>query len=536
MDTTRTAASQRTLTDELTASPYDARLYLARGGLYEKLRLHDLAAGDAYKALLLTDEIEDESGEYHERACQALGPASVDDDGALARELSGAAYQLLVKNLFNCGCLRPAYTFSVRGLTVDPGDSVLAELRDRIAGQVTTNGSKLTADEIETLPKRTSVRAQLYEWNDHEPDRFAPANLDQLSGALGAVAPKLHVRATELPVLPRGRGTAESGATVRQLGLFAAADLAPGELILQERSLLVAGISAEEPLCDCCGDALPLVSVGGGDGTLADDGGGAIACPECEEAVFCGERCFRLATESYHAVVCDKGVETVARETPPVEAADALYLLLLARAIALAEARGQHLLDLEEVRYLWGDFVAERCPSDADEGPPTGKLPFSFQYNILFPLNMLEKMDVDTFAAVDKYDFWAIQTAYAKFRAVANGRVNQRTGRPELCAVSPMWCLANHSCAPNVRWEWGGEVKLWARQDDERKIWSDGSALPYTGIKEGEEILNHYCDVELDVESRREWMMGPLGGVCMCSRCVSESNGKAQEIASNTPS
>lgn len=31
------------------------------------------------------------------------------------------------------------------------------------------------------------------------------------------------------------------------------------------------------------------------------------------------------------------------------------------------------------------------------------------------------------------------------------------------------------------------------------------------GIPEGEEVLNHYCDVELDVRQRREWAVGTLG-------------------------
>ena len=43
------------------------------------------------------------------------------------------------------------------------------------------------------------------------------------------------------------------------------------------------------------------------------------------------------------------------------------------------------------------------------------------------------------------------------------------------------------------------------------------------GIAKGEEVLNHYCDVGLPVKERREWMMGTLGGLCMCSRCVREA-------------
>lgn len=42
------------------------------------------------------------------------------------------------------------------------------------------------------------------------------------------------------------------------------------------------------------------------------------------------------------------------------------------------------------------------------------------------------------------------------------------------------------------------------------------------GLKAGEEVLNHYCDVDLDVRARREWAVGALGGWCLCERCVWE--------------
>lgn len=39
---------------------------------YFRLQYPDLAAGSAYKALLLSDAISDESDEYHEQACEPL--------------------------------------------------------------------------------------------------------------------------------------------------------------------------------------------------------------------------------------------------------------------------------------------------------------------------------------------------------------------------------------------------------------------------------------------------------------------------------
>ena len=55
----------------LPTNPYciDLRIKLARS--YQLLGYPDLAAGESYKALLLTDEVVDEAGEYHENALEA---------------------------------------------------------------------------------------------------------------------------------------------------------------------------------------------------------------------------------------------------------------------------------------------------------------------------------------------------------------------------------------------------------------------------------------------------------------------------------
>ena len=50
-------------------------------------------------------------------------------------------------------------------------------------------------------------------------------------------------------------------------------------------------------------------------------------------------------------------------------------------------------------------------------------------------------------------------------------------------------------------------------------------------IRKGEEILNHYCDINLPIDQRREWAKGSLGGWCMCKRCREEAS--AKEAKSN---
>jgi hypothetical protein len=82
-----------------------------------------------------------------------------------------------------------------------------------------------------------------------------------------------------------------------------------------------------------------------------------------------------------------------------------------------------------------------------------------------------------------------------------------------------------------VRWEWDGHIDFTVRNNDQIVNWktstmntgdSEGERRA-RGIKKDEQIFGHYCDLELPVGERREWAKGALGGMCMCERCVWES-------------
>jgi nuclear receptor interaction protein len=197
-----------------------------------------------------------------------------------------------------------------------------------------------------------------------------------------------------------------------------------------------------------------------------------------------------------------------------------------------------HALDLPEVKYIWGDFHDFDLTTSSTTRPTSSPkdesatLPFSFHLNILQPTRILEEMELNPYTTLARYDTWILNTLYAKFRGTASGRLSTWDGGPELCAVHPLWCLANHSCDPNVRWEWGGEITFRARNNEETAVWSrvrdDDGRIEMKdpkvgGIRKDEEILNHYCDIGLGVKERREWACGALGGNCRCDRCVWEA-------------
>lgn len=550
-------------TSKLYEDPHNPHLHYTRGLIHERLGFTDLASADAYRALSLLESVIDPDGcEFHARkkiesteTVEQEGNADDDDedeDGSYVLitqdeydTIIGGVYTLLVRSLVSCGCFRDAYEFCGRGLALlgETSEDALKALREQMDIIRKVYGSRRPqtdpTGEVQVDPSALNAQGRarrvLYPWNEHEPDRKAPDTLQLLNDRLKEVAPKCEVRAVALPLLhgtTEGEGLPKPDEVSVQLGLFAKEDIAPGDILLHEASLLTATNRLHDDLCDACNAPLP---------DLASDNP-PVACTGCDDTIFCSQACHDLAQDVYHGAVCGlmDGLESIGKDIPdPKDKADYLYLLLVGRAIAMAATQDVHPLDLPEIKYIWGDFhdldlsVASPRPSPID-GDETATLPFSFHLNVLQPMRILEEMELDPYTTLPRYDTWVLNTLYAKFRGTASGRLSTWDGGPELCAVHPLWCLANHSCDPNVRWEWGGEITFRARSRDEKPVWTrrtgegelegrrggDGAGA---GIRADQEIWNHYCDIGLDVKERREWARGALGGLCMCERCVWEA-------------
>lgn len=375
--------------------------------------------------------------------------------------------------------------------------------------------------EVEDYPDKGLVRRENYPWNEHEPDRFSDECLQFLNDEMANIAPRLEVKISELPLLSHDSPGQESGQEVRfvkQLGVFAKEDITAGEEVLKERSLLTAVSRLHDTYCDACSTILP---------ESRETENTILACEECDEVFFCSEECHDLAQDTYHPSIC--GVSIDEGKVLAREAADSLYSILLVRALALAETQGLHPLELKELRYIWGDYHGQELDTtwqvDSKDqlcdafGTVPQTLPFSFNNNVIKPLHILEKMDVNIFTQSYRYDTWVFNTIYAKLRGTASAQQGL-DGRPKIGAVHPMWCLANHSCDPNVAWEWQGTMKFWARE--KLVDWKGRDPNKGPGLKKGEEVFGHYCDITLPVKERREWAVGALGGDCMCPRCIWE--------------
>ena len=542
MSASQVLEARNEVTARLYADPHNPHHHLERGALYEKLGFPDLASADAYRALALLESVIDpDECEFH--AKRKIDPSKAgkesngsgsdsdsddeDDTVPITQEEYDAiidkVYTLLVRSLVQCGCYRDAFEFGIRGLSLlkayPSAEAVLNEQLGRVKEiYESRTGSKVDLASINPreLPGQGFARRVLYPWNGHEPDRRSPETLSMLNERLSVIAPKCEVRAVSLPVL---HATADDNMDVSiQLGLFAKDDIAPDEIILRESSLLTATNRLHDDLCDACNAPLPDLSAE--QPPVACEGG-------CVDIIFCSQACHDKAQEVYHGAICglEDGLDSIGKDIADAkDKADYLYLLLVGRAIAMSATQEKHALELPEVKYIWGDFHDYDLESPASSEEAT--LPFSFQLNVLQPERILDEMGLDPYVELHRFDTWVLNTLYAKFRGTASGRLSTWDGGPELCAVHPLWCLANHSCDPNVTWEWSSEINFRARRDDETAVWArEGEVkdLRPGGIAKDKEILNHYCDIALPVVKRREWAAGALGGICLCDRCVWEA-------------
>ncbi|OAP55411.1 hypothetical protein AYL99_10384 [Fonsecaea erecta] len=395
---------------------------------------------------------------------------------------------------------------------------------------------------------------QVYPWNEHEPDRMSREALIEINDKLHVAAPDLEVEIATLPLLTPSLdggmervsvGEVKTGpfTTARfssQLGLFAKRELAPGATILRERSALTAIRPHGEALCDACAADMEGI-----------DREHRRYCAGCN-IPFCSDECQTAAAERYHqpneedyqtdegyppaeAPFCpgtsgNDDLHTLGRAESSTTPEWDLYFLLLSRTMQLAETQKMHPLDLFETKYLWGDFspTPEVMDLPIKSGPKS--LPYSVRHHVELPLQWFEilmhsRERCRPYSAtwLKKYDWWIIQTLFAKFRGVADAQQSTWTGKPEVAAVHPLWCLANHSCNPNVTWKPSGVRNLTVVKE---KVWErTPSSTIWGGIQAGEEIQNHYTDVqEQDYRERRARLQAVLGGDCRCERCIYESN------------
>lgn len=105
---------------------------------------------------------------------------------------------------------------------------------------------------------------------------------------------------------------------------------------------------------------------------------------------------------------------------------------LLEDLIDRAEREELHLLELPEIKFLSGDFIdSDKNAIDTSPNgrpPPPWTLPFSFEYNIRRPLELLRHRGIDVHKRLVDWDPWIFNVYYAKTMTNAIVRESLRQG------------------------------------------------------------------------------------------------------------
>ncbi|KAI5781908.1 hypothetical protein EDC01DRAFT_665325 [Geopyxis carbonaria] len=554
---TRSLAKRNALTEALRSNPYDPALYVNRARAHLDLGYPDLAVGDSYRAVLLVDyahttvvfdddsddEYEDDEVRHGRRVIEAMG-----DDEDARNSVEKAALSILAQGLMLCGAWRDAKNFAKRGLEKF-NDTEVAETFNKVLLEVAVkNGTE----------EAPTSRVSLYPWNEYEPDRFGKETVDYLNTHMmprASTACKVDV--VDLPDLEGGK----VGETVKQLGVYATRDIYAGEPFLREESALCVVVDpVGGGLCEYCGTKCFVSEAEANSRKLVlkvpqKEGDAPVeimkeekpvesikakedlfTCPTCldppedsddeyEEEdyiipTYCSSYCLEQAQKHYHSVFCHNPKLAQIYRTihaSPSTYGSTVYALLLLKSFALALNRKAHPLNLEETRYLYG--VPPTPPGRSDS-----TIVWTFEDNILRPIRMLEALPgVNIFTQLDMWEPWVINTLLTKFRKICSGRLAPGTGKTEAAAAHTLFSMVNHCCEPNVEWSCQGILYFRGRGKDEgatreRKV----------AVRKGQELNSSYCDINLEYKERREWMMGCLGGVCVCERCVKEETEEQQ--------
>lgn len=549
--------------------------------MYYALGYPDLAAADAFVTFTLCETLADEDvSDLRPTDEDGVTPWPTSNNEGAALQTKVSALALLSRTLCDLGCyedaklhyslLQHAFEHQYMGQGSEDVDATLEKMLNEFFSLFESRqpwSLKLVSEQpihYGMCPRH------VYPWNEYERDRYSRESIAEINQMLSKVAPDLQAGVVDLPALngPGSKPTNDDN-TSRQFGLFAKKNLPAGATILKEKSVLTGIRPRDGSLCDACA----------ADISRLDPVKDLKQCsgPDCD-LTFCSAECADLAAAKYHRShteelepenrnqefddrdsenreteharsdrenAVDDGVpsplapfcgEAFVHEIGRAETSESpewdLYFLLFTRAMAMAETQVIHPLAMQETKYLWGDFEETPGVTNLPVEPFENMLPFSFRHHIEQPLQWFEEFmhsrkDSMPYSKkwLERYDWWIVQTLFAKFRGVANAELSTFDGKPESAAVHPMWCLANHSCNPNILWTSSGVRTMMVRQ---AKVWhnphdsDDPTGNAANTIRAGEQIWSHYTDVDLDFQQRRDNLAAVLGGVCMCERCIAE--------------
>ncbi|CAG8550958.1 3859_t:CDS:2 [Ambispora gerdemannii] len=206
----------------------------------------------------------------------------------------------------------------------------------------------------------------------------------------------------------------------------------------------------------------------------------------CNE-VFCNEKCYQEALETFHKPLCGKDLTPILELIQEGRSSTSLFPVFILKLFAIAKQRDICPLDIEEIKHL-----ARNKPFSGNMCLPE---PLTFIHQ-----KALEILDIPMGDL--RFDFWIFLTCYSI--AVSNTFSRRHQERPDVLSVFSLISLINHECRPNA--SVNGEQLIAIKR-----------------IKKNETVTISYIGEESSYQNRQT-MLYLWGFECNCSFCLAQKD------------
>ncbi|KAL5315630.1 hypothetical protein ACEPPN_016499 [Leptodophora sp. 'Broadleaf-Isolate-01'] len=542
--------------------PYDPVPLLTLSIIYGQLGFSDVAAGTAYRALILIEaamriatmslptnnlivaapvypQLDALANTLIHTKYKGFGPHALEDE---LQNLHRQAFQILLAGLLGTATNWEGLIIVKAALKLYPQDTELKELQDdlKIAFLDRSRGYKELQHEMkkEDLIEATrmgKIYQKKYPWMDQDLYKRTPKTLREVNK--GFETSSCEVKTVIFgDAKPSG---AQEGEDVGPLGIFATRDIEEGEIVMVDKTLTGVSNVPSRKLehCDACqGCLIPPY--------MHPENIVHASC--CGKAAYCSLECYKLASEGYHKVLCGQDFDWLYEKIGSVNKSGAgshwkPVNFLRVIAVVLSDMRKSK--TKAKIHPLQHPLVARMSANY----PPDTKVfdqydsSHSWLYftNVIAPTQILLQLGVNLYTD----PFWTqevIQTIYWRIENNANMATTNLTGKEtHLVNINPNYLFFNHSCEPNISWHGAcpsGDVGIdWLMTPDGELLQPGCSAvwcIAARDIKKGEELKISYvgnpkgdedAGSEGGREGKRAWLSKWFDNGCGCAICDEEN-------------
>ncbi|RAL63857.1 hypothetical protein DID88_003500 [Monilinia fructigena] len=500
-------------TQTLKTFPHIPEHWRTRSEILLDLGFPELAAADAYKAIVLINHVFD-GGALRSKVWFAMGMLMWIQDVAegISWEVNFSetdlaiqmvywlkyerrmAYAQLIFALDHLRSLHDMKVVSAEALEKYPDDSGFIIYHQYATEEYETNRKAVDDLAACRLPEQIVWRAtemgniliRTYPWAINVNTR-TEQSIDAANETLARCSKVLRIRPSTL-IVPDSDNVS--------YGLFAIKDIYADEVVLENRPALAVKASQLEQHEKLLDSLIWKRETGSevsgscfncyGDLGHSNQQYGFICCAHL---YFCSKDCKDIAQTYYHNSQCGRNISRVyaaVQEEKYHPSGPEFSGVIWLRLLAICKQGGGH--------PLQSPLIANLASHEANAGDP-----WSLEARVIAPLKILEMLGIDVFSN-QEYDTWVLETLWQKVRINASGDEQEKEYG---CWVDGSHAMFNHSCEdPPMIYSMpagmGGAKYKWCAERD---------------IKNGEEVfLSYVVDLPESTDERRKMLRGWFSG------------------------